>query len=141
MLYKNKISRSAYKPIKSTGCKNFTFIFKFAILILSIGNKNNDKLKNVSYNISYEMQLLAQGVKVVYHFWQDKQLRNQNTILGGEKMLEFYSINLDYALLHNKKNLIKYLIKKLEVMEQLNIGDYMKFFSDVTMKNGKFVKY
>ena len=56
-------------------------------------------------------------------------------------MLEFYSMNLDYALLHNKKNLINYLIKKLKVMEDLNICDYMKFFSDVTMKNGKFVKY
>ena len=56
-------------------------------------------------------------------------------------MLEFYTINLDHALLHNKKNLIKYLIKKLDIMEQLNICDYMNFFSEVTMKNGKFVKY
>ena len=56
-------------------------------------------------------------------------------------MLEFYSINLDYALLHNKKNIINYLIKKLDIMEKMNICDYMKFFSDVTMKDGKFIKY
>ena len=62
-------------------------------------------------------------------------------IITAPQMLEFYSMNLDYALLHNKKNLIDYLIKKLEVMEDLNICDYMKFFSDVTMKDGKFVKY
>ena len=56
-------------------------------------------------------------------------------------MLKFYSINLDYALLHNKKSLINYLIKKLDIMEELNICDYMKFFSDVKIENGKFVKY
>ena len=56
-------------------------------------------------------------------------------------MLEFYSMNLDYALLHNKKNLIEYLVRKLEVMENLNICDYFKFFSEVTMKNGTWVKY